>query len=227
MVRATGAKPRDEQRPAPAIKRLGPHRGAVADTLEDAGGELHITDLMDALHRTGRVRDFRRLILRDLIESGVIECEGDVIRLACEWRARLDERRERDGEIFQAELQAEKHKAESKKYREHREREKRGTPQASMDAARRTKEMREKRLQEIREEKERDQDPTPPEVAAFVRRILSNHKRMRLGLLCEVAREQGLRWRDIPSAVERIGYRVEKLPEYQNATFIFTDRDVA
>ena len=43
----------------------------------------------------------------------------------------------------------------------------------------------------------------------------------------EVGRDKGLRWRDIPPAVERMGYRVEKLPEYQNATFIFTDRDVA
>lgn len=77
------------------------------------------------------------------------------------------------------------------------------------------------------EEDARDQDPTPPEVAAFVRRILGNHKRMRLGLLCEVAREQGLRWRDIPPAVRRMGYRVERLQEYQNVAFIFTDRTVA
>lgn len=221
VVRATGAKPRDEQRPAPAIKRLCPHRGAVVDALEDNGGELHIENLMEVLNRTGRPRDFRRRILQPLEESGVIVLEGDVIRLSLDWLDRLNERRRRDGEIFQAELQAEKHKAESKKYREHREREKRGTPQASMDAARRTKEMREKRLQEIREEKERDDAPTSPEVAEFVQVMLRKNERIRLGLLCEDARVKGGRWRDIRPAVERMGYRVERLPEYQNEAFVY------
>jgi hypothetical protein len=207
----------------PYAGRLGPHRGAVIDALEAAGGKVHLEDLCEALHRK-RPRDVRRRILKPLEEAGVIECEGDVIRLVDEWGARLEEERERKGEIEQAERQAEKHRTDSARYREYLERGKRGTPKASLDAVRRTKELRERRLREIRDEDERDQAPTPPAVEVLVARILSQHDRVRMGLLCEIAREEGLRWRDVPPAVRRMGYRVERLPEYDNNEFVFTGR---
>lgn len=221
VVRSTGAPARDEQEVSEYIKRLGPHRGAVLDVLEAAGGELHLRDLCEVLHRK-RPRDVRRRILADLEDSGVIECEGDVIRLAREWRARLDERREQDGEIEQAERQRERHREQSKRYREHLERKKQGTPQASRDAVKRTKDLRERRLQEIADEEERDQAPTPSEVELLIKRVLGQNARVRMGLLCEIAMEQGLRWRDVPPAVGRMGYRVQRLPEYGDAEFIFT-----
>jgi hypothetical protein len=178
------------------------------------------------LHRK-RPWDVRRRILGDLEEAGIIECEGDVIRLAREWRARLDEKREADGEIEQAEKQVEKHREQSKRYREHLDRVKRGTPQASYAAAKRTKDLRDRRLREIAEEDERDQAPTPPEVEVLVKRILGQNERIRMGLLCEIAMEQGLRGRDVPPAVERMGYRVERLPGYGDADFVFAARRVA
>ena len=92
---------------------------------------------------------------------------------------------------------------------------------------RRTRNLREKRLQEIRDEEERDRAPTPPAVEELVARILSQHDRMRMGLLCEIAMEEGLRWRDVPPAVRRMGYRVERLPIYGNQEFILTDRSAA
>jgi hypothetical protein len=194
--------------------------------LEHAGGELHLKELCEVLHRK-RPWDVRRRILKPLEEAGIIECEGDVIKLVAEWSGRLDERREADGEIEQAERQAKKHRRQSESYRVFLEREKNGTPKASTEAARRTKDLRERRLREIREEEERDRAPTPPAVEVLLARILRQHDRMRVGLLCEVAMEKGLRWRDVRPALERMGYRVERLPEYGNAEFVFTERRAA
>lgn len=227
-VRHTGQTPRDalaeDLEATPYVKRLGPHRGAVLDVLEAAGGELHLEDLCEALHRS-RLRDVRRRILKPLEEAGIIECEGDAIRLAGEWLDRLEEERGRKGEIEQAERQARKHREQSKRYREHLEREKRGTPAASHAAVRRTEDLRERRLREIRAQEERDRAPTPPAVEALVSRILGQHERIRMGLLCEIARDEGLRWRDVPPAVRRLqGYRVERLPEFNNAEFVFVGR---
>lgn len=221
VVRSTGAPARDEQVDlSPYVKRLGPHRRAVLDVLVANGGEVRLEALCKALLRK-RPRDVKRRILGDLEEAGIITCEGDVVRLAGEWRARLDEKREADGEIAASEKQAKRHREQSKRYREHLERVKQGTPKVSLDAAKRTKDLREKRMREMREEDERDQAPTPPEVEVFVRRILGQNERIRMGLLCEIAMKEGLRWRDVPPAVERMGYRVERSPVYDNAEFIY------
>ena len=229
-VRHTGRVPRDamaeDLEATPYIKRLGPHRGAVLDVLEAAGGELQLEDLCEALHRK-RPRDVRRRILKPLEEAGIIECEGDAIRLAGEWLAFLEEERERKGEIEQAERQAAKHREQSARYREHLERERRGTPEASLAAVRRTKYLREKRLREIRDQEAQDRAPTPPAVETLVARILGQHDRVRMELLCEIALDEGLRWRDVPPAVRRMGYRVERLAEYNNAEFIFAKKTAA
>jgi hypothetical protein len=134
----------------PYGKRLGPHRGAVVDALEDAGGELHLKELCEVLHRK-RPWDVRRRILQPLEEAGIIECEGDVIRLAAEWSGRLEERRESDGEIEQAERQAKKHRRQGDSYRVFLERQRYGTPKASRDAVRRSRELRDRRLREMRD----------------------------------------------------------------------------
>ncbi len=210
----------------PYARRLCPHRGAILDALVHAGGELHLKELCEVLHRK-RPWDVRRRIIKPLEESGIIECEEDVIKLTDEWSRRLDDRREADGEIEQAERQEKKHRREGESYREHLEREKNGTPEASLAAVRRTKDLRERRLREIREEEERDRAPTPPAVEVLLTRILRQHDRMRVGLLCEVAMEKGLRGRDVRPALERMGYRVERLPEYGNAEFVFTEREAA
>ncbi len=230
VVRATGRVPRDaveeDLRATPYVKRLGPHRCAVLDALEDAGGELTLAELCEVLRRS-RPRDVRRRLLPMLEEAGIIECAGDVVRLAREWLARVEEERERKGEVEQAERQAQKHRKERAEYREHLERQKRGTPAASLAAVRRTRELRERRLREMREEERRDRSPTPPAVEALVAKVLAQNERVRLGLLCEIAREEGLRWRDVLPAVQRMGYRVERLPLYGNRQFVFSERRAA
>ena len=210
----------------PYGKRLGPHKGAVVDVLEAACGDMHLKDLCEALHRK-RPWDVRRRILRPLEEAGVIELEGDVVRLSADWLARLDERREEDGEVEQAEKQAKRHRADRERYRMHLERKKHGTPRASIEAVRRTHKLRDRRLQEIREEGERDRAPSPPAIERLVGRVMGQHERMRLGLLCEVASEEGLRWRDVPPAVRRMGFRVERLPEFGDREFVFAGSGAA
>jgi hypothetical protein len=204
----------------PYAKRLGPHRCAVLDALEVAGGEMHLKDLCEVLHRK-RPWDVRRRILKPLEEAGIIECEGDVIRLVAEWLTSLDARREEDGEIEQAEKQAKKHRKDREDFRVYLERKKHGTPKASIEAVRRTHELRDRRLREIREEEERDRAPTPPAVEALIASIMAKHDQMRVGLLCELADEEGLRRRDVPLAVKRMGYRIERLQEYDNEEFVF------
>jgi Domain of unknown function (DUF3854) len=226
VVRSTGRPPKDAQEVSPYIKRLGPHRGAVCDVLEVAGGEMHLEDFCEETNRK-RPRDVRRRILAPLEKAGVIELQGDVIRLARDWLGKLEAKRVSDGETEQAERQREKHHKDSERYREHLKRMKRGTPEASKEAARRSREVRKERMEQARQEEERDKAPTPLALEVLIRKILAEHDRMRMGLLCDVAREEGHRWRDVPPAVRRMGYRIEELPEYGGAEFIYTDRKAA
>lgn len=204
----------------PYAKRLGPHRGAVLDVLEAAGGEMHLKDLCEVLHRK-RPWDVRRRILKPLEEAGIIECEGDVIRLAADWLTRLDERRNKDGEVEQAEKQAKRHRTEGERYRLHLQRQKHGTPKASLEAVKRTHELRDRRMREAREEEERRRNPVHPDLKALVARLVANNGRVRMGLLCGIASDEGLRGHDVPRAVEALGCRVERLPEFGNAQFVY------
>jgi hypothetical protein len=204
----------------PYGKRLGPHRGAVLDTLEVSGGEMHLKELCEAMHRK-RPWDVRRRILQPLEKAGIIEMDGDVIRLVAEWLAQLNERREADGEIEQAERQAKKHRENSESFRLYLEREKHGTPKASTDAVRRTHELRDRRLREAREEEERRRSPVPPALRELVSRLVKQNGRLRMGLLHGIAAEEGYHFRHVSRAVEALGCRVEKLPEYGDQRFVF------
>ena len=206
----------------PYAKRLGPHRCAVLDALEAAGGELHLQDLCRVLHReNARPRDVRRRILKPLEAAGILECEGDVVRLAADWLARLDARREEDGEVEQAERQRKHHETDRDRYKTFLERQKNGTPAASLEAVKLTRELRERRMREAREEEERRRNPVPPAVMELVARYVKKNGRLRMGLLCGMAQDEGLRSHDVPRAVEALGYRVEILPEFGGARFVY------
>jgi hypothetical protein len=206
----------------PYAKRLGPHRCAVLDALEAAGGQLHLQDLCRVLHReNARPRDVRRRILKPLEDAAIIECEGDVVRLAADWLARLDARRDEDGEVEQAERQRKHHETDRDRYKTFLERQKNGTPAASLEAVKRTRELRERRMREARKEEERRRNPVPPELLAFVARYVKKNGRLRMGLLCGMARDEGLRSQDVPRAVEALGCRVEILPEFGGARFVY------
>jgi hypothetical protein len=198
----------------------------VLDTLETSGGEMHLKDLCEKLHRK-RPWDVRRRILKPLEEAGIIEMNGDVISLVSKWLPQLDERREADGEVEQAERQAKKHRRQSESYRLYLEREKHGTPKASTAAVQRSHELRDRRMREAREEEERRRSPVSPDLLDFVARLVSQNGRLRMGLLVGVATEDGYHFAHVPRAVEELGLRVERLAEFDNEPFVFAPAEAA
>ncbi len=100
-------------------------------------------------------------------------------------------------------------------------RQKNGTPEASVDAVRRTHDLRDRRIREAREEEERRVAPVPAAVKDLVARIVHQNVRIRMGLMCGIAAEEGLHADDVPRAVEELGYRVERLEEFDNEPFVF------
>ena len=45
--------------------------------------------------------------------------------------------------------------------------------------------------------------------------------RIRMGLLCGIVSDEGMRGHDVPRAVEALGCRVEELAEYGGQRFVF------
>jgi hypothetical protein len=117
---------RDNVQPAvEGVKRLGKVRGGVVDTLVDAGGELHHTVLYACLNpdkspgdkKRWRPRDLRRRVLPMLIEARILSVEGEMVRLASDWRAKLEEARIMGGEIQREELERQRHKRQREAFR--------------------------------------------------------------------------------------------------------------
>ena len=219
----TAKESRDHFHDRPYIKRLGPHRCATLDALEDAGGQLHIKDLCEVLHRK-RPRDVRRRILKPLEEAGIIECErGDVIRLASDWLVKLEEERGRKDEISDAEEQREKHRKQRERYRDYLKSVKHLPSKASREAVKRAHEQREAGLQAGRERAAAAAETEELRKAeAFVRERLRELGRIRLGLLQAAYHDVGGDPLTIPLAVEALGCRVEELPEFDNRRFVFS-----
>lgn len=205
----------------PYVKRLGPHRCAILDALEDADGELWLEDLAQVLHRK-RPRDVKRRILPMLEDAGIIEVDGDAIRLAADWLEKLEEERERKGEISRAKEQREDHRKQSKRYRDYLDSVKRLPSRASRDAVKRGHESRAAGLAaEAKRAAEAKKAEEQRRAEAFVRDRLRELGRIRLALLQDIWRDEGGDPWTIPQAVEALGCRVEELPEFGNRQFVF------
>ena len=68
--------------------------------------------------------------------------KGDVVRLAADWLARLEEERERTGEISYAEEQREKHRKLRKRYRDYLAAVKQSPSKAGRENVRKAREKR-------------------------------------------------------------------------------------
>jgi hypothetical protein len=212
---------RDHFPDTPYVKRLGPHRCAILDALEDAGGELTVQELCEVLHRS-RPRDVRRRILPMLEEAEIIKCEGGVVRLAGDWLEKLEEERERKGEISHAEQQREDHRKQRERYRGYLESVKGQPSQAGQDAVKRGRESRVAGLAAIAERAATAAKTEELRKAeAFVRDRLRELGRIRLELLQDIWHDEGGDPWTIPQAVEALGCRVEELPEFGNRRFVF------
>jgi hypothetical protein len=212
---------RDHFPDVPYVKRLGPHRCAVLDSLEAADGERTLQELCEALYRS-RPRDVRRRILPMLEGAGIIEVDGDVIRLAADWLARLEEQRERKGEISRAEEQREEHRKQRERYRDYLQAVKRLPSKASEVAITKGQAAR---AEGIAAQRERAAAAAKAEELAkaetFVRDRLRELGRIRLALLQDIWHDAGGDPWSIPKAVEALGCRVEELPEFGNRRFVF------
>ena len=205
----------------PFVKRLGPHRCAILDALEAGGGALTLRELCEVLHRS-RPRDVRRRILPMLEKAGIVEVDGDVITLASDWLARLEEEREHTGEISHAEAQREEHRKQRERYRDYLRGVKRLPSKAGRNAIAKGHAARVDGMAAIEERAAAAAKSEELRKAeAFVRDRLQALGRIRFGLLQDIARDEGLDAWSIPKAVQALGCRVEKLPEHENRQFVF------
>lgn len=53
---------------------------------------------------------------------------------------------------------------------------------------------------------------------------MRQNNRVRMRLMREIASGEKFRWGDVAPAVRRMGYRIERLPEYENEEFIYAER---
>jgi hypothetical protein len=211
----------------PYVKRLGPHRCAILDALEDAGGELTLQELCEVLHRS-RPRDMRRRILPMLEKAGIIGVDGDVITLVGDWLEKNEEERERKGEISRAEQQREDHRKQRERYRDYLESLKRQPSRAAWDAIKHGHEQRRVGLAAIEERAAAAAKAEEQRKAeAFVRNRLRELGRIRFALLQDIARDEGLDPWTIPQAVKALGCPTKRLPEFGNRRFVFAPEEAA
>jgi hypothetical protein len=216
-LRGAGAVP-NLRWSAPYIRRLGKHNGAIIQHIVSGGGDLHVEELAEVTNK--RVRDLKARNLPKLQEAGIVELDGNIVRLAADWREALENRREEDGEI-------EAHNRDERKYREQAEafRNRDKTPADEVPPLMGREKMAEVLAERVKEDEEhriehqRQKVGTTAEV--FVHDRLEALGRVRLDLLREVYADAGGNPKDVLSAAVRSGYRIERLPEYGNAKFVF------
>jgi len=212
--------------PRDRIERLGKIRGAVVDALVVAGGTMTLAELCEVLHRK-RARDVRRRILPMLEAAGVIEVDADVLHLATDWSERLEAARVAGGELEADELAERRRKLNSRAFHRRHETPKSEPSAAGLEAIRRSHEQRQAGLAAIAERAAAAAKTEELRKAeAFVRNTLANEKLLvsggiRLGHLCDIWRDTGGDPLTIKRAVEALGCRIERMPEYENRKFVF------
>jgi len=199
---------------------LGKIRGAVVDALEIAGGALTIAELCEVLHHK-RARDLRRRVLPKLEDAGVIEVERDIARLDADWSERLEAARQIGGELEADELAEWNRRCKSRAYHSRHEAPKSRPSAEGLEAIRRSHEHRRAGLAAIAERAAAAAKTEELRKAeAFVRDRLRELGRIRLGLLQDIAHDEGVDPWSIPQAIEVLGCRVEELAEFGNRRFI-------
>jgi hypothetical protein len=213
--------------PRERIERLGKIRGAVVDALEVAGGDLALQQLCEVLHRR-RARDLRRRVLPMLEDAGIIAVEGGVVRLTKGWSERLEAARAAGGEMEADELAERRRRLNSRAYHRRHETPKSEPSAECLRAIQGSHEARRAGLAAIAERAAAAAKTGELRRAeTFVRGRLRELGRIRLALLQDIARDEGLDAWTIPKAVEALGCRVEEMPEFDNRRFVFAPAEGA
>jgi len=224
-LRGVGAVP-NLRWSAPYIRRLGKHNGAIIQHIVSGGGDLHVEKLAEVTNK--RARDLKARNLPKLEEAGIVELDGNTVRLAEDWREALENRREEDGEIYA-------HNRDERKYREQAEafRNRDKTPAEEVPPLMGREKMAEIQAERAKEEEEKRIEHQRQKVGVtaetFIHDKLKSLDRIRLGLLRDIWSDAGGNPKDVLSAAIRLGCRIEKLPTYDNQQFIFppTQRSAA
>jgi len=226
--------------PREGVKRLGKKRSHILDRLDAAAGSLSVDKLARLmgvrprdLTRRKKTAKGRDGLLIWLENAGIIEIERGVVSLTPEWLGRLEEQRER-GEELEADEQAEKdRKRRSQAYRDHLERKRDKSPASrpSVAGLAPIKRSHKQRQAGLAAQRERAAAAASSEelrrAEGFVRDRLRELGRIRLALLRDIARDEGIDPWSIPRVLEALGCRVEELPEFGNRRFVFAPAEAA
>jgi DnaJ-domain-containing protein 1 len=222
--------------PRPAVARLGKIRGAVVDALYAYGGSCTLAQLCRILHRK-RPRDLVRRkkspkgrdgLLVWLEEAGMLAIEGDRVTLTEGWMDRLEDAREAGGELEAEEVARRRYLDKSRAFHRRHEAPVSKPSAASLEAIRRSRESKAAGLAAIKERvAQAAKAEEQSKAEAFVRDRLRELGRIRLALLQDIARDEGIDAWVIPKAVEVLGCRVEELPEFNNRRFVFAPAEGA
>jgi DNA-binding PadR family transcriptional regulator len=211
---------------APYIRRLAKHNGAIIQHILAGGGDLHIEELAEATNK--RARDLKRRNLPKLQEAGIVEVDGNIVRLTANWREALENRREEDGENAAHDRDEAKYLEQGKAFRDRDK-----TPADEVPPLMGREKMAEVLAERAKEERDRRIEHQRRKVGVtaetFIHDRLKSLERIRLGLLRDIWSDAGGDPADVLSAAVRLGCRVERLPVYDNEQFIFppTQRSVA
>jgi hypothetical protein len=178
--------------PRPAIKRLGKIRGAILDALDAAGGTLTLQQMADSLHRK-RPRDIRRRNLPMLEAAGIVEVSeaGDVVILAADWLARLEEQRRLGKEIEAEDIARTRYELKRDAFHARKStRPRHRRSKASDEAVKRSHKARDAALAEeaARPKEERHLHDLTDEQAAIVRQRVREGMRQEFAIESVVAR---------------------------------------
>jgi hypothetical protein len=216
-------------KPRERVVRLGKIRGAILDVLDANGGYMAIDEIAEALHRK-RARDIRRRNLPALEEAGIVAVDGNVVRLCEDWMVRLEASRESGEELEAEELARRRYRDKSRAYhRRHEARRSLSAPSAAgLAAIERSREKREANLA-AHEEHQAKARAAELEAKRFAKRFVYDRVkalgRVRLGLLQEILRDAGGSPAYAMPAAMSLGCSVERLPEFENARFVFAPRE--
>ncbi|CAN5612487.1 hypothetical protein BH24ACT22_BH24ACT22_13590 [soil metagenome] len=98
------------------IKRLGKHNGAIIDRLLVEGGDMHVEDLAEVTNK--QTRDLKSRNLSKLREAGIVELDGNTVRLAENWREALQTEREIKDEIAVERRDRDKYRRQGEAFRD-------------------------------------------------------------------------------------------------------------
>ena len=220
--------------PREGVTRLGKKRSHVFDRLDAGGGALPLDELGRLmgvrprdLTRRKRTEKGRDGLLVWPERAGILVVEGGTVSLTPDWLDRLEEQRERGGELEADEQAKRDRKRRSLAYRDHLEKKRGKTSPSNMSAASvaAIERSRESKARGLAAMKERAAAAAKAEelrrAEAFARDRFQALDRIRLGLLQDLWRDEGGDPLTIPPAVEALGYKVERLAEFENERFVF------